>query len=670
MFSRALASRDLCTVAGVFSLTFVFLGCEGDPAGPVTDASFERPTATGGSGGTGGTGATGGSGATGGGGSPDARLSPDTPPPVPNAASIRILPGQTDLLGSFTNGCTFGPGADRWCAVSRPLSLTRRELWLVNVSKTAANGATALVRTCDVPGLCLTASDNLYTGQPQNGPAYPEAAARASGNTFLFLTDAESPPADPFEGDAWAHTIGAPSITRIGDNVFDCAVSGQRYIDFGRTLVNKVVGICTGSPSSTGETNFFTLLGGVVLGQEVPATPSTVLPTKQPMTGLFGPVQRIFPIHPGTMATRWRSGLTPDGETLAVSTGGATLEEVEKISTIRTDDIGKPGIVPTPMSNGENASRWALSVDAKKIYFLKDYNYNVMGNASGTLTVADFPAGTGVKELKGMRVPSGNTTGVGGFRALANREGLDSGVGFLSGLTAGRGDYSIIKNLDGSMDDAANVVSVAQRSRTVPLPSSNLRFSVFSREFDDNGQTSDIWLAANDGSSTCALSSGTLGEFFGFPFTRSEGMIFWADNYDEGTFAADGWLTEPGDCANNAKKRNFGRGVDFWFVDSDRLLLYSDESNGAQVTLKYAYINGSTLGTPVVIQTRAERLFHIVLDVQPTDGSPPRFKGVTYKLGGGGEEVDGIYYYEFPLQGGAQPPLMDAAAPADGASGG
>ena len=58
---------------------------------------------------------------------------------MPNQQAIKILPGQTDLLGSFQTGCTFGPGTERWCAVSRPLSLSTRELWFVNVTKAAAN---------------------------------------------------------------------------------------------------------------------------------------------------------------------------------------------------------------------------------------------------------------------------------------------------------------------------------------------------------------------------------------------------------------------------------------------------------------------------------------------------------------------------------------------------
>jgi hypothetical protein len=645
----------LTTLAGVFSLALATSGCEGDSGGPVNDGSVERPTSTGGSGGFGG----GGGGRGGGGGATtDTRQAPDTPPPMPNTASIKILPGGTDLLGSFQNGCTFGPGGDRWCAVSRPVALTRRELWLVNVTKASAMRMN--LSTCTTPGVCVRATETLYTARPEGGPAYPEDAARASGNTFVYLRDPVSGPSDVFQGDVWAHTIGAPNATKVGEDVFDCAVAGQRYIDFGKRLVNKVVGICATNPSSEegAEVNFFTLRGGVVAGQDVPMPPSTAQPAD--MVAEFPEVGRIHPVHPGTQAARWRVGFTADGETLVLSTGGATLAETEKLTTIKTDDIGKAGVTPTAFPGGDNTTRWTLSADGKKIYFFKDYNYNAMGNQSGTLWVADFPTGANARELKSGRVPSGGTTGIGSYRILVNQAGIDSGVGYLSGLAMGRGNYSILKDTAGDLESATNVVSVVQATRSLPLPAPKLDFSLFAKEFSMDSPTSDIWIRKNDGTGECVLTTSTLGGIFGFPFSESTGLVFWADNYDAATLSAEGWLTEPNDCLNNNKKKLFSRNIDFWFVDADRMLLYSDESNGSQVTLKYAFMNGNTLGAPVTIQTRADRFFHIVLDAQPADGSAPRFKGILYTLSGGGDAVDGVYYYELPAAPGG--PTVDAGA--------
>jgi hypothetical protein len=656
MSSRSVISSGTRIAAGLFSIVLLSSGCEGDPGGGVTDGSIERPTSTGGSGGIGAQGGGGGGGR--GGAAGDARVLPDTPPPTPSPQAVKILPGQTDLLGSFQTGCTFGPGADRWCAVSRPLSLSTRELWLVNVSKAAANRT--LLNACDTPGICVKASQNIYTAQPDVGPVYPEDSARASGNTFMYLTDAKSAPSDAFEGDVWVHTVGSPNQTQIGSSVFDCAVAGQRLINQGQRQIDKVVGICAGNPSSAAgdPVNFFTLKGGVVPGQ-MPAASPPALPLQKMMTPL-GDIQRIHPVQPATNALRWRVGFTADGETLVLSGGGATEAEVEKLVTYKIDDTLGKGGTPTPMPNGDNVTRWTLSADGTKIFFFREYNYNAMGNQSGTLTVADFPSGANVRELRGMRVPGGSTGGVGAYRVLVDDKGVDQGVGVLTNLTMGRGNYSIIKNIAGSMDDAANVVSVVQATRSLPLPSPDLRFSLFAREFSMEEPTSDIWVTKNDGTSSCALTQGTAGGIFGFPFTQLAGLILWTDLYEAATLSADGLYTDPNDCANPAKKKKFANHVDFWFVDGDRMLLYSDESNGAQVSLKYAWVNGNTLGAPVTIQERADRFFHIILDAQ-TPGTTPRFKGIVYTLSGGGDQVNGAYYYELPASPGAGP-TPDASA--------
>ncbi len=644
-------------LAGLCSLTLVTSGCEGDPGGSVNDGGFERPTNTGGAGGMG-TGGTGGKGG-GAGSTGDVRLAPDTPPPTPAANAVKILPGQTDLLGSFQNGCTFGPGGERWCAVSRPLSLSRRELWFVNITKAAA--AKTLLSACDMPGVCVKASDNVYTAQPDSGPVYPEDSARASGNTFIYLTDASSAPSDPFEGDVWVHTVGSPNTTQIGKGVFDCAVSGQRLIENGKRQIDKVVGICAGNPSSAAgdAENFFTLKGGVVAGQ-TPGTPAATL-TRMGGDGL-GIVQKINPIHPATNALRWRVGFTADGESLLLSTGGAAEADVEKLYTFKSDDLGKAGVVGTPFPGGDNITRWTLSADGKKIYFLKEYNYNAMGNQSGTLWVADFPSGANARELKSGRVPGGSTGGAGAYRILVDAKGADQGVGVLTGLVMGRGSYSLIKNTAGALDDATNVPLVAPRTRSLPLASPDLRFSLFAQEFDMTEPTSDIWVARNDGmGQPCPMTGGIAGGIFGFPFSQSGNMVFWTDSYEPATLSADAFYADAADCNNASKKKKFSSHADFWFVDADRMLLYSDESNGAQVSLKYAWINGTSLSAPVTIQERADRFFHIILDAQPTDGSSPRFKGIVYTLSGGGDAVNGAYYYELPASPG-QVPTPDASA--------
>ena len=597
------------------------------------------------------------SGADGGGGgsgdasapAPDVSLPSDAAPTVPNPAAVKILPGQTDLLGSFQNGCTSGPGSDRWCAVSRLASALRRELWLVNVSQAAASTPSALVSACDVPGLCVKATDNLYTAQPQVGPAYPFDVARASGNTFVYLTDPRSAPTEPFVGDVWAHTIGSPNTTRIGSGVSECTVAGQRLIASGTRQIDKVVALCVGDPSSApgDPVPFFTLMGGVVPGQTV-GPQSAPLPLMKMMTTPLGEVQRVYPVHPTTMVPRYRLGFTADNEVLALSTGGALESEAETLVTYKTDDLGK-GVPPTPFPGGDNITRWTLTPDGTKIFYLKDYNYSAVGNQSGTLTTADFPAGTNLRELRGMLVPGGSSNGVSAYQVLVDNQGALQGVGILTNLTMGRGgNYSIIKDTAGSTDDPSNVVSIIEGT-SLPTLSPDLRFSLFGRQSSSDPPSSGTWLIKNDGSNApCFLTSGQLGGVFGPAFTRSSGLVLWAENYQASTFSADSFYSDPAGCTDVAKQTLFARNLDFWFVDGDRLLLYSDDSDGARVSLKYAWINGNTLSAPVTIQNRADRKFDIVVGAQPPDGSPPRFKGILYTLSGASDPVNGVYYYEIP----------------------
>jgi hypothetical protein len=640
--------RPCRAFAGLFSVLLAWSACEGEGPSAATDGSVERHTGIDGPGSDGATG----SGRRDGGFLIDGGHSPGPPPAVPNPAAIRILPAQTDLLGSFLDACSSGPGTERWCAFSRLETLATRSLWLVNVSRVAAGKPAAPLATCGVPGLCLVLSSNLHTARPDVGPVYPEDVARAEGNTFIYYTDPRSAPSDPFEGDIWAYTIGSASTTRIGPGVFDCAVSGQRFIESGKRQIDKVVGICAGNPSSLpGEpASYFTLRGGVVAGQTVAPEQPPPLPPTELTTSPLPEVQRVYPIHPATNVLRYRVGFTADGETLALSSGGALESEVEKLVTYRSDDLGKGGTA-LPVLGGDNITRWTLAPDGKRIFYFRDYNYNGMGTSSGTLMMADFPSGANARPLRGSLVPGGNTGGVGAYRLLVDNQEQEKGVGILTNLTMGRGDYSIIKNTAGSFDDPANVLPIVQGARSLPVPSPDLRFSVFARERSAGagGSTSDLWVVKNDGSNTpCQLTSGTGGVVFGPSFTRSAGLVLWADNYDPGRQSAQGLYTDPADCANPAKRNTFARELDYWFIDGDRLLLYSDESDGAKVSIKYAAITGNTVGPPVTIQSDADRSYDLVLDSQPSDGTPPRFKAVIYTLTNGNPATDGVYYYELP----------------------
>ena len=92
------------------------------------------------------------------------------------------------------------------------------------------------------------------------------------------------------------------------------------------------------------------------------------------------------------------------------------------------------------------------------------------------------------------------------------------------------------------------------------------------------------------------------------------------------------------------------------------MLLYSDESNGAQVSLKYAWINGSTLSAPVTIQDPGRPLLPH-RPRRPAGRRPARRGSRVWSTpcSGGGDTVNGAYYYELPAAPGGGP-TPDAAA--------
>ncbi len=110
-------------------------------------------------------------------------------------------------------------------------------------------------------------------------------------------------------------------------------------------------------------------------------------------------------------------------------------------------------------------SRWTLNAAGTKWFYLKDYNYNREGEPSGTLYMADFPAGGNEVKIQSAAVPpamplipGGSSRGVGTYQVLVNQADMDAGLGLLVNVVGGRGNYRIMKNPAGSPDDPANVV--------------------------------------------------------------------------------------------------------------------------------------------------------------------------------------------------------------------
>ena len=528
---------------------------------------------------------------------------------VPNPAAKKLLPARSSLLGLHRSGCSYGDGTEatgqRWCAISRPgQTLGRVELWVLDIKAAIAGSV-----PCDGTNpACIKLSDDLFSATPQTGgPVYP-TSHRFYGDTLIYYANAVSGPTELYQGPVFAWKPGWPAPRQIGpQNSVLC--TGHSRADVAVCIVNI-------SPDNA----------PVVTWDLHAGTTSGILPK----------VATIHPVHPTTMSTQWRSGFTQDGLFFAYSTGGPTFADRETLYVIPTAMLG----TGTPTMIGPGISRWTLSGDGTRWFYLKDFNYNVDGEPSGTLYMRDFAGGTAAPAetpIASTLVKGGSTGGVGAFQPIVDQMNQDAGIGVLQNIVAARGDYLIINNPAGNLDDPTNVRTIVTDIGGMPIYSQDLRYSYYNKSFDQDIGTADSHVVNNTTGVSCALTTSLQSSIFGQPFTASAGLVFWVDNFNQATQAANGWLASPSDCMT--ARRQFATAADFWFINGDDRLVYSDQSDGVVVTLRHAPIlGGIDLGPPVEIQRGVGRLFGIL----------PDFSGVLFTLATGNPEVDGVYHSTLP----------------------
>jgi hypothetical protein len=536
------------------------------------------------------------------------RSRPDRPPPSVSPMAKRIVPGRAQLLGLHRSGCSHEspastPDGARWCAFSLPgRQLGRLELWVINITKATAGDVKCDGSSPD----CLKLTENLFGGRPEAGPAYP-TAHRFYGDTLIFYANARSSPTALYKGPVYAWRPGWSAEKQIsGDEGVLCS---------GHSRAQVAVCIENITPEDRDPVEWDLTAGRLA---DAP----------------FKKVARITPVR-ANGATQWRSGFTLAGDYFAYSTGGARTSDRETLHVMKTEDIGDMGKYIAVGAPG--IARWTISADGKKWYYLRNYNYSIDGNPSGTLSMADFPSGDNETTVAGR---------VGVFQALSDDDEKEQGIAYLDAVSEGRGNFKILKD-PAKGDDPANVVEVARNIASVPVFSPDLRYSYFAKEFDEDIGTSDAHVAKSDGSGSCVLSNSLTATIFGYPFLRSSGIMFFVDNVDLETDSGEGWHADPATC----RKSRFSNNIDFWFVYRDEGIVYSDGSDGEVVTLRYAQVaDGKTwpANGPIEVQRQAERIFVVL----------PNFEGVLFNLSTGVESLDGFYHQ--PL------PFGTTAAPADG----
>jgi hypothetical protein len=524
---------------------------------------------------------------------PDA---PPPPPPTPDA--VLLVPGRARLVGTHGSACSnavpvTGNG-DRWCAFTLPnRQIGFTDLWVMNVTKALANKKAPVCDGTDPnckllipPGSTAAQGTQLWTGQPMQGPIHP-TTHRFDGDTLIFHALA-SDAVDQYTGPifAWRPGMEAPKQISLTKTAYSCSAhfTAESYVCIENlsTMDPLVFDLTAGKLSTTAKM-----------------------------------VKHIVPFRAGTQTSQWRAALNRSGDTLIFSTGGLTTTSADR-ETIYLSKFDAPDVVTTLRAG---ASRWTLSADGTKIYFLANYNYDPMAPA-GALTMADYPSGANEKTL----VPA-----VAALQVLADGE-VDKGIGFFDTIVNGKATYKIMKD----RNVPAMVTTVVTNIGGIIALTRDLKYLYYYKDFNqDNGSTTDGHIALTDGSMTsCPLTMSLDSDQFGSPFNRSGTQVFWTDNVDQIDGVGEGWVGSTAGCAN---KHKYSDKMDFWFIKGDDGMVYSDEGVADYSALKYALFNGGTtlVGEPHAIQKQVNRIYAIL----------PNFEALIFNIVNSAEANDGLYMY-------------------------
>jgi hypothetical protein len=550
----------------------------------------------------------------------------DALPPVaipPNPDSLKVYPGNFTLLGSAQTGCSNQqpPSGDRWCAFHTPdAEIGRNDLWVINMTKVVAGVAV----TCDPAGKvadpnCLRLTRDLWIGTPTSGQQRFPTVHRFDGDNLIFHAEAPTGLSE-YNGLIYGWRPGQAQAKKL--------TGAHGYTCVGHRLVSSY--FCYENISTPGQVPLsFELTAG-----RMDDAAGTQL------------VARILPQRMVTNAPQYRVMLSPKGDLLSWSTGGATVASPEVLSTIAFADLGQPARIvsaPNPLS------QWAIAADSQKIYYLKDWNYPP-GDGSvapaGTLMMADYPGGTNPVQL---------ATGVASLQALAIGDN-DAGVGFLETPKPTGATYKHIRD----RNNPAQVQTVVPNLAGLVGLSPDLRYVYYYRGIDqqnsvDNLIISDAWIARTDGTGQpCALATFPSAAQFGAPFSPSGKLVFWVDNINVTNFTGEGWVANPEGCVS---KRKWGDAVDFWFIHGDDGMVFSDTTDDVSAVLKsVAFPGGDSVGTPNVIQVGVDRNFNLM-----------DFRAILYGLADSTSAKKTMYAYtRLPFGGltadGGATPAPDAGA--------
>jgi hypothetical protein len=509
--------------------------------------------------------------------------------PVASAGSKLIVAGAIQLIGSGPDTCTNQVPAttDRWCGFVKPASaLGDFELWVINVSKVAANVAVK----CDTTDQnCLRLSTGLYSD--------PTNAFRIHG----------------FDGD----TLDYSEVPTLSANGFIGKVSVWRPgWTGGRVLTSSTGVVCNGSAVS----NAAICIENPVTDADMNTTAELHAGTLDDQNGGTLPLIDslfVFGADDPSGVQKWSASLTPDGASVAWSTRVLPTDT----ENLKVQSLAQ-GSSPVPVAT--DVSQWVVSSDSAAWLWLKGYNYDQTGAPSGTFQSAPYSA------LTAPSAPSVKTiaTSVGDFNQAGSKGVLyrtqvaaNSGTlilqadrdGTAAGSMIDQGVFFVFEvTKDGkSISYTKNVQSLMAGTSTVPI--------------------FDLYVAYG-GPKPCALTSAATA--FLAPNFLSAGDIAAWGNLNTMTGEVEGDYTTISNCAT----RKFASDVFSWTPIADEGFVYLDtldpDANVNEATLRYGKVANGLLPVPgTAIQTRAALNFATLL---------PSVSAVVYTVATG-TGADGLY---------------------------
>jgi hypothetical protein len=468
-------------------------------------------------------------------------LPPGVPPPK------RIVPGTARLIGWTGSACTSqipaSGNGDRWCGFRRPIAGTDdTELWVINVTAAAAGEPPA----CDGSSPnCLRMTSKLWTAEVLAGP-YQDAAHKFDGDTLVFTAGGTSGTEGPYVGPIWAWRPGWPAPRQLTAAGLACyghsraatayCVTNIRY----EGLAPMELDITAGSIAAPDGP------------PELPKVAHSLVYRKDH--------ERSF----------W-STMSEAGDAIIYSAPRAENPATASLRVVPIGDLTPGAAPPVEREVVTDIMNWSLANDQKKVYYLAGY-----ANRAGALMMADFPSGANPVQLARK---------ITRYVILGEDSPQDRGIGyFIDGSGRFLSEYRVIAN----RADPLNSTVVFRYPGALEgfRPSRDVRFTGYAKV--DRVDGFNGYMARNDGSGDCIMSSQRDRPALLMRFLDDSGLVFWNEESDDDASFRDGWRGIPEGCRD---KHRFASHIAFHTVVGNEGLIFGDDLANELVTLRYVKID-------------------------------------------------------------------------------